>query len=165
MSPLTVEKILGMKWNAVCIPQTCCVDSPGPQQALWSPCWEALIGKDEHLFVHPGSDPLPTAHPFPILQSDCGKDPVACPCVGIFPGVVAPSPSSHCLHCRQDHPSCSGNQQHLLSIVKPVDETLQSVSYRSGSAKRKTKSEDKESFIWQQLYWKEVAGNSGCLWR
>lgn len=55
--------------------------------------------------------------------------------------------------------------RHLVSMEKQVDETLQAVSYRSGSPKSETKSEDKESFIWQQPSWKEVAVNAGCLWR
>lgn len=36
MSLLPVEAVLGIQWGARCIPQTCCMDSPGPQQALWS---------------------------------------------------------------------------------------------------------------------------------
>lgn len=110
------------------------------------------MGKDEHLFGHPGRESLPTAHPFPSLQSDCGRDLVVCPFVDIFPVGDAASPSSHHPYCRQEHPSCSGNQQHLLGKVEQVDEALQAVSYRSGSPKSKTKSEDKEIFIWQQPY-------------
>lgn len=123
------------------------------------------MGKDEHLFGHPGRDLLLAAHPFPSLQSECSRDPVVCPCVGPIPWGFSPSPSSHHPHCRPENPSCSGNQWYLVSMVKQVDETLQAVSYRSGSPKSTTKSEEKESFIWQQPSWKEVAGNAGCLWR
>lgn len=141
------------------------MESSGPQQALWCPCWEPATGRDQPRFGQPGRDHLSMADSFPSLQSNCNRDPVVCLYVRIFPGADAPSPSSHHPHWRHEHPSCWGDQQHLLGMVKQVDETLQAVSYRSRSPKRKTKSEDKESFLWQQPSWKEVAGNAGWLWR